>query len=227
MTTVQTGDFLRVLFEHCEGPVYFQSLSNDGSEHPREVFTRSPQEVAGFMKKWDRAGRGLFYCVATLKPDSHKRSKETVNQVCVAWADIDFKGLESAPSDGGAAILGTLQSLPCPPSIIVRSGHGLHPYWLFHEPLEVGAGGGDVERLEGVLRQLADLVGGDLAVCEVSRLMRLPGTHNTKGGGRVPVEVAVFEPARRYELGDLEDMLWICSIRSSSASRRLRARVSR
>jgi hypothetical protein len=63
-----------------------------------------------------------------------------------------------------------------------------------------------VARVEVLLRVLADVIGGDPAVCEVARLMRLPGSHNTKNGGRLPVKVVV-DRSLRYELSDLEDWL--------------------
>ena len=87
----------------------------------------------------------------------------------------------------------------------MRSGHGLHLYWLFKEPL-LNVPRGNVEHVEAVLRQLADHVGGDLAVCEVARLMRLPGTHNTKNGEWLPVTVERLG-GPRYELDDLEEWL--------------------
>jgi hypothetical protein len=57
-----------------------------------------------------------------------------------------------------------------------------------------------------VLRQIADVVAGDLAVCEVARVMRMPGTHNTKGGQWNAVEVLELAD-RRYEFDDIEEWL--------------------
>ncbi len=84
------------------------------------------------------------------------------------------------------------------------SGGGLHGYWLFKEAFATQDG---IERLENAMRQLADLVGGDLQVCEVSRVLRLPGSHNTKDGAWTEVEVMSLYPERRYELDDLEEWL--------------------
>jgi hypothetical protein len=63
----------------------------------------------------------------------------------------------------------------------------------------------NIERIEAALRQLADLIAGDLPVCEVSRVLRLPGSHNTKRGEWNSVEVIELHPDRRYELDDLEE----------------------
>jgi hypothetical protein len=90
------------------------------------------------------------------------------------------------------------------PSKVVNSGHGLHAYWLLNEPLAATAE--TINRAEELLRAVCTAVGGDPAVCEVARLMRLPGSYNTKDGGRLPVSVVVDRPLR-YELSDLADWL--------------------
>src|SRR5262249_10800555 len=63
-----------------------------------------------------------------------------------------------------------------------------------------------VARTEKLLRQLADHVSGDPAVCEVARLMRLPGSDNTKNGDRPPARIMARQPLH-YALGDLEELL--------------------
>jgi P4 family phage/plasmid primase-like protien len=83
----------------------------------------------------------------------------------------------------------------------VRSGNGVHGYWPFKEAIK-----GEAGRVEAALRQLADIVGGDLQVCEIARLMRLPGSHNSKRGERTPVTIT-HQADHRYELDDLEEWL--------------------
>ena len=179
--TAAAIDFVRLLFRDTEHPVYFSSLANDrdepGQPGERNVCTRDPDNVARFVEKWDRRGRGLFYCVATIEGGT--RNKDAAREIAFLWADIDYKGVDAAQdvSEG-------LARLRFPPSLIVSSGHGAHLYYLLKEPLD---GQADQRRVEAALRQLADMVAGDLQVCEVARLMRLPGTHNTKGGEWIPV----------------------------------------
>ncbi len=86
----------------------------------------------------------------------------------------------------------------------MRSGNGLHAYWIFKEALP--ATSANIERVEALLRLLADHVGGDLSCAEASRLMRLPGSHNTKAGAWAPVQV-VADRALRYEVDDLAEWL--------------------
>lgn len=181
-------------------PVHVCSLGNDrdGPHQPRFVSTRDASEVLRFISKWDQPGRGLFFCVGTLKPGS-KRLKENVSEIAFLHADIDFKDIDSPPADVERK-LGTLR---LPPSIIVKSGNGLHAYWLLKEAL----GCEDQERIEAALKLLADTVGGDVSVCEIARLMRLPGTHNTKYDQFLPVSIFEMKEGLRYELDDIEEWL--------------------
>lgn len=185
-----------------ESPVYICSLANDRGDETeppeRHVATRDLNDVARFIAKWDRPKRGLFFCVGTVS-SGKRRAKENIQETIGLHADIDFKGI----IDNRADVERKLSQLRLPPSIIVSSGNGIHAYWLFKEALVAGE---HLDRIEHALRLLADLTGGDLAVCEISRLMRLPGTHNTKGGAWVTVEIVAGSGAR-YELDDLEEWL--------------------
>lgn len=208
MKTSPAVAFLMMMFDASVQPVYLSSLPNikDDPTEPseRHLTTREPARIDAFMHKWDRPGRGMFNCVSTI--NGVKRNKDACVECGFLHADIDFKNVvEDEPT-----IRERLRTLRYPPSIIVRSGNGLHCYWLFKEAIDVQE---HRERIEAALRQLADLVAGDLQVCEVSRLMRLPGSHNSKGHTpEHPVWTEVVmdplngEP-RRYELSDLEEWL--------------------
>ena len=97
-----------------------------------------------------------------------------------------------------------IAQLQMPPTWVVFSGHGFHLYWVLTEALD--ATPDNVERVERLLHQLADHVGGDPAVCEIARLMRVPGSHNTKNGEHVEVRI-ISGPGGRHEISDLEDWL--------------------
>lgn len=182
-----------------EMPVHVCSLGNDrdGPHAPRMVSTRDASDVLRFISKWDADGRGMFFCVGTLKPGT-KRLKENVSEIAFLHADIDFKDIE----EDKVSVLRKLAQLRLPPSIVVSSGNGIHAYWLLREAIS----GSEQERIEDALRLLADTVGGDVSVCEIARLMRLPGTHNTKNGAFAPVTIETISD-RRYEIDDIEEWL--------------------
>jgi hypothetical protein len=200
---MRPSDFIADFFSASDGSIYLCSLPNErGTGTPAEVCGRGSGTRLDELvcQAWDRKDRGTFFCVNTLRPRQSRRSKETVHEITCLFADLDFSKIDLEPD----AILARLNSLPCLPSKVVSSGHGYHLYWLLNEALP--ASQETIARVEGLLRSLSMAVGGDPAVCEIARLMRLPGSYNTKNGERLPVSVVVDRPLR-YELSDLEEWL--------------------
>jgi hypothetical protein len=198
-------NFIKDVFSPTtEMPVHFCSLGNerDGKHAVRTLATRNPDEVSAFIDRLDMAERGLFYCVSTMKVGSHKRNKDNAAELPMLFADIDLKDVAESVDE----IIRKLKLLKYVPSLIVRSGNGVHALWQLTEAIDVQAEG-ERDRAEALLRQVADLVGGDLQVCEVARLLRLPGTHNTKMGAFKEVTVEQPRNLVGYDLGDLEEWL--------------------
>jgi len=203
----QAIDFIKQWFGATESPVYFCSLANDrdDSKEPteRHVATREGNDVEAFIAKWDRAGRGLYICVSTIRA-SMQRNKDNVAEVPGLWVDVDFKDV----AEDAAYVLRRISALRLPPSITVSSGNGYHFYWLFKEPIAINIIDGveTTDRIESALKQLADLCGGDMKLTQIAALMRLPATHNSKRGEWKDVEI-IASNASTYELDDLEEML--------------------
>lgn len=200
------ADFIARLFGPVsEQRVYLASLPNkeDGKGEPgeRHVITRELPDIERFMRKWDRPKRALYFCVGTVQRDARRRAKDTIAEIILLHAEIDCKDVDLAP-DEITRKLGELRLLP---TIVIASGHGCHVYWLLREAIL--ATPETIERVEAVLRQLCDHLGGDRACSEVSRLMRLPGSHNTKFGGWLDVTVIADRPNLRYEIDEIEEWL--------------------
>jgi hypothetical protein len=192
--------FLKTLFEHAEGGVWLSSLSNDGSATPYHWHGMDTILVNEAFRL-DKAGRGLFFCVSTIRPGGKRRLAD-VRQAVGLHIDIDLKDLNEPHNCATVAV--RLSDLECPPSIIVDSGNGVHAYWLFDEPMD--ALEGNVPANVDMMRRLCNYLSGDYACCEVARLMRLPGSHNTKNGAWHEV-VITHETGRRYDPFDLRD--WV------------------
>ncbi|MGY4286689.1 hypothetical protein ACVWXO_005909 [Bradyrhizobium sp. LM2.7] len=194
-------EFLKALFANTTGPAYICSFTNERVEGAeRHIIGRNFAHVQGFMEKWDINGRG----VSTQREGTQKRNKENCEETNAGHTDIDFKGVDGIGADPRAEVLKQIKRLKYQPSAIVFSGNGLHVYYFFKEPVDTQE---NKERLEAFYRQLADVMAGDLAVCEVSRVMRLPGSRNSKNGDVVPVEIIELHPDRRYDLEELEEWL--------------------
>jgi len=196
---MSVSTFIADFFSASTGSIYICSLPNDrGTGQPAEICGRgSGVRLDDLVGRWDRKDRGTFFCINTVMPRQSRRSKETIHEIVCLHADLDLDKIDMSPD----VVLERLGQLPCLPSKVIHSGHGYHCYWVLAESER--ATPETIARVEVLLRVLADVIGGDPAVCEVARLMRLPGSHNTKNGGRLPVKVVVDRPLR-YELSDLE-----------------------
>src|SRR6516225_1592125 len=201
--------YLRRLFgETTEGPIFLCSLPNDKGRGDRGVKTRHcvgpdcAQQIYSSVNHHDQIGRGTYYTMSTVK-EGQQRCKDNCLETPALVIDLDFKSVEAS----SAHCENLVPALFCPPTGIIRSGFGLHVVWQLREALPTQE---NLERIESVLRQLADVIGGDLAVCHPAALLRLPGSHNSKKGDRREVVVASWG-GRLYEIDDLEDWLSVQS----------------
>jgi putative DNA primase/helicase len=147
-----------------------------------------------------REGRAVFVGVLP-RVRRGDGSRRNLAPGWAAWADVDFCDTPEAE------LPARLAGLPSP-SVVVRSGHGLHLYWLMQERTAPPV-------LEDLSRRLAARLGADHCF-DAARVLRLPGTLNLKGGwgpsgfavppGAPVVRVARCDASRRYNPHDF-DML--------------------
>src|SRR5262249_31241263 len=91
-----------------------------------------------------------------------------------------------------------IEKFPLKPSLVVWSGHGLHPYWLFHEPVPASL---EIEcYLKGITKELC----GDPAAAEIAHVMRIPGTYNYKNKDKVVAAEIMEVNNLRYMISDFE-----------------------
>lgn len=139
------------------------------------------------------------------------RSQDVI-AITAAWADIDLtksnsKKLYFRTRD---ELLRFLRGLPIPPTLIIWTGGGAHVYWLLHEPWRFAddADHQDAARLlaqwQAFLRQRAAAFGATLdATHDLARVLRIPGTVNTKYGCIVTLDPHVGRHVDPSELRDL------------------------
>jgi P4 family phage/plasmid primase-like protien len=145
----------------------------------------------------------MFYGVATRKVGATHGRREDLAELPALWVDIDcYKGGPTKPE-----VIDKLFSLPMPPSIVVDSGRGIHSYWLFKETIDISTPGPQDDELKGELKRLMAILGGDPRVCDLARVMRLPGSLHTKQEPWVEVTVVYSDYDRRYDLSDISDWL--------------------
>ena len=89
---------------------------------------------------------------------------------------------------------------PVKPSIIIRTKHGLHCYWLINE--------GKKEKFRGIQMQLIQEFGGDPSCVNLSHCLRLPGFYHRKDlKNPYPVSIAHKDYNLRYTQEGLEKLL--------------------
>ena len=132
------------------------------------------------------------------------------------WADVDIAGPAHKadglpPTEQAAREL--IDSAGLEPSIMVRSGFGLQPYWLLREPWQIES---DDERQR--LKSLSTRFQANLRIranghgwtvdstADLCRVLRVPGTFNHKVPGDVRMVTAEYAD-RAYNLDDFEDLV--------------------
>jgi len=136
------------------------------------------------------ANANIFFGVADRKGASGKL--ENCLTVGCLWVDIDFK---MVPEEEARQLV---TAFPIRPSIALRSGGGVHAYWLLRERLAV-----DDLTLLPALRGLAALLRADRAAAEPARVLRVPGTRNFKYDPPREVVITQFHPDQRVALAEI------------------------
>ncbi len=187
---MSTELFLKTVFDGCEHNINLRAIDSTKQLPLREAFACGTVEAVRFLERYG-GSYNIYFGVATRNGSG---TKEAIREIVTLHADIDFK---DTPRDKALSLIA---SLPFWPSFLVETGGGLHVYWLLKEP----EGKDAIPRVEAINRGLAKALGGDLAACDASRILRLPGSFNRKPeyGEPRPVSVIESDPTKRYNLSD-------------------------
>jgi len=164
-----------------------------------QLFYRTPSEVVKDLftdRPYLLSSWNVYFGVCLRK---EKRGREEdISSVGTLFADIDCVSDEERETK-----LASLKSSGTPPSIIVRSGHGFHCYWLLRRGYGIKSKE-DLLHVKGYLKGLAVDLGADKTF-DLSRVLRLPGTKNLKNPQHpLPVRVLEMNCDRKYDLKDFE-----------------------
>lgn len=134
------------------------------------------------------------------------------------WIDIDVGG-QDAPHKKAKLPLTQkdidkiLSRIPLPPTLIVDSGHGRHCWWVLKEPWifeskkEKKEGADLVHRFVATLAMSAREHGFELDMThDLSRLLRIPGTKNTKTDDIKDVKL-IYSNGSQYNPDDFDQFL--------------------
>lgn len=164
-------------------PHWFQTYDESGQD--REPLVKSVRGLFGDcvreLMQLGSAGAGVHVLINETDGNGKAHDNVTEPRACF----IDFDDVEP-----------DLKGFPVAPSIVVRSAHGPHVYWLLQR-------GGDLLRWSRLQLLLAERHEGDPGTRKYTRLQRLPGFLHQKAS---PFSVGIehlADPLRRYTLDEL------------------------
>jgi hypothetical protein len=158
-----------------------------------------------------RSTRGEARCRHLLRcpPASQRRGGKAEDAVAgaAAWIDLDFKDFPG----GEAEARSRLAAFPIQPSIVVRSGHGLHAYYLLREPESPNRSRRSPGRWRA--RSAATTRSTPRGFCDF-RARRIGRTPNTP----VQVEIEVLDRNRCYNLSEIREAVDLVAPAASKSS---------
>lgn len=188
-----------------------RSFSDKGGRDPRRHDNVPLADILALVKEC--ADRGLFVVA-----NAGGQRNEEITTCRALFLDLDAKDFPDASACDEAMRLAhegrRNKDEAIPPgwphaSAVVRSGGGGYHLWWFVDDLPV-------ERFTGAQKALAAKFKGDPAVCDLARVMRLPGSVHNKGVAK-PVMLLGCKPERRFKLDDLLNRLGIVAPRMTSS----------
>jgi hypothetical protein len=150
------------------------------------------------------------------QPFKGRGKQEGVIALPALWADIDVLGPNHVATNLPPSVEDAwkiIQAVPFKPTVVVHTGGGLQPYWLFREPMETAT---DKDRLaarrlsksfQAFLASVAAQNGWSIDnTADLCRLLRVPGTYNRKQETPILVRYEVSD-GQRYNPSDFEEFL--------------------
>lgn len=175
--------FRRFFGEEVGGLVELRVFPNGRGKMEARDWVADPVAFMDFVNAYDAKDGNLAIYFAPAVRGRKGGTKADVAFSRALWAEVDCDKLGWDSVETARVI----HSLPgcLQPSLCIHSGHGLHLYWYLNEDHQIDHGGKfaatakAMSTFEGVNRLLRDMVSGD-NVWNADRVMRVPGTWNTK-----------------------------------------------
>jgi len=144
------------------GPWHICTIVPDGKITCRTFSPEEEEALSRFLE--ERNGRENCYVHVNPLRSGKRNVKAKKDDVdCAAWLHVDIDDVEG---------LDRLRLFSLPPTAVVFSGGGYNAYW------RLGEATSNLDAAERANRILVELLRGDPAATDVSRILRLPGTIN-------------------------------------------------
>lgn len=110
------------------------------------------------LKKFNELGAGVFFCVNHIA-DGLARANANVDRIRYNFVDLDDNGINKLEH--------VLNNVPLPCAIVRTSPGKFHCYWKAVDQT--------VKEFKAIQKELATTFNTDKSVCDLARVMRLPG----------------------------------------------------
>ena len=135
------------------------------------------------LKKHNMQERGIFMVV-----NSGGQTDAEINRINAHFIEMDEGSFEEQYNK--------IKSFPVMPSMVIMTKKSLHTYWLMKD-------GAETSRFSDVQKALIKHFGGDPAIKNLSRVMRVPGFDHCKTDTPVKVICVWYHPELRYTQDEL------------------------
>lgn len=219
MTPAAWARLLYAVIPHECGPV---SITIWNRQTKRSLHVAVPHdgsdEFDKLIAEQVELGRDVYYGVGLRRPmllETQRGKVADVRGIPGLWLDIDFERAPVTGSDGSrphaaqnlpksdADACEILSALP-EPTAVIDSGFGWHVYWLFDVVFPVGYAdepyltkASRLFQQKAIAQAAAMGLHVDRGLHTLDKVLRLPGTINTKAGGKEPV-TCLFSDGPRY-----------------------------
>jgi archaellum biogenesis ATPase FlaH len=163
----------------------FQTFAEREGSWGAGVLHGTPADCFDALARANAAGAGVFFCVNEIDGTKEQRRAENIVALRALFADDDADCVDP----------GTVQP---PPSLVVSTSPGKrHVYWLL-KPDEALAD------FTPAQKAIAAKLGTDPAVCDLSRVLRVPGfLHQKPGKDPTLVTFEIVDVGRRYSIPEV------------------------
>lgn len=166
-----------------EAGMYCSFISN--ADRKRQIFHSTVESLSQYVQERSKQNYDTYFAISTFNDDT-KRSQANVQLTKVFALDVDCGPDKPFPSwKEGLVELGKfVKDMNLPKPMIVRSGNGLHVYWVLTQAIKPSQWQpvADAIKAAAQLREFKI----DMSVpADSARILRPVGTVNTKGGNTV------------------------------------------
>lgn len=192
-----------------------RTLGNDGFycvlaiKDGRKVqkFYPTLDALAHAAENFDSEGYDTYYALGTFQ-DAGSRERTNVRQMRAFYLDLDCGPEKEFPDQPTAltALRAFCKATKLPRPLMVNSGNGVHVYWTLAEPISMAEWAPAAERLKNLCKEQGFKADANVTA-DAARVLRVPGTHNYKRGGRKPVAVFGIDPPPPVDLVSFVELL--------------------